>query len=237
MSKLSLDRILQSQGFGTRKYCRALIEDGDVAINGEVQTSYKTMVDTDGLVLDVFGEEWKYRANVYIALNKPANFECSRKPSHHPGVLTLLPEQFTWRDVQPVGRLDHDTTGMLLMSDDGPFIHAQSSPKRHIPKIYQATTHDPVTPELVGQLLSGVQLHDEPAPLAALSCVQRGDNLLEIVLEQGKYHQVKRMLAAAGNHCSALHRSAIGGLTLESLGLAEGEWCFLEQAQLDLLAP
>ena len=237
MSKLSLDRILQSQGFGTRKYCRALIEDGDVSINGEVQTSYKTPVDTDGLVLDVFGEEWKYRAQVYIALNKPANFECSRKPSHHPGVLTLLPEQFTWRDVQPVGRLDHDTTGMLLMSDDGPFIHAQSSPKRHVPKIYQATTAEAVTPELIEQLLSGVQLHDEPAPLAALSCVQRGDNLLEIVLEQGKYHQVKRMLAAAGNHCSALHRSAIGRLTLESLGLAEGEWCFLEQAQLDLLVP
>lgn len=237
MSKLSLDRILQSQGFGTRKYCRALIEDGDVSINGEIQDSYKTTVDTDGLVLEVFGEEWKYRAQVYIALNKPANFECSRKPSHHPGVLTLLPEQFTWRDVQPVGRLDHDTTGMLLMSDDGPFIHAQSSPKRHIPKIYQATTHDPVTPELIEQLLSGVQLHDEPAPLAALSCVQLGENLLEIVLEQGKYHQVKRMLAAAGNHCSALHRSAIGGLTLESLGLAEGEWCFLEQAQLDLLIP
>ena len=237
MSKLSLDRILQSQGFGTRKYCRALIEDGDVAIKGEIQDSYKTTVETDGLVLEVFGEEWKYRQHVYIALNKPANFECSRKPSHHPGVLTLLPEQFTWRDVQPVGRLDHDTTGMLLMSDDGPFIHAQSSPKRHIPKIYQATTHDPVTPELVEQLLSGVQLHDEPAPLAALSCVQRGDKLLEIVLEQGKYHQVKRMLAAAGNHCSALHRSAIGALTLESLGLAEGEWCFPEQAQLDLLVP
>ncbi|MGZ8319996.1 MAG: pseudouridine synthase, partial [Telluria sp.] len=231
MSKLSLDRILQSQGFGTRKYCRALVEDGDVSINGEVQTSYKTPIDTDGLVLEVFEEEWKYRERVYIALNKPANFECSRKPSHHPGVLTLLPEQFTWRDVQPVGRLDHDTTGMLLMSDDGPFIHAQSSPKRHIPKIYQATTHDAVTPELVQQLLTGVQLHDEPAPLAALTCVQRGDHLLEIVLEQGKYHQVKRMLAAAGNHCSALHRSAIGGLTLESLGLAEGEWCFLEQEQ------
>ena len=237
MSKLSLDRILQSQGFGTRKYCRALIEDGEVSINGEIQTSYKTTVDTGGLVLEVFGDEWQYREHVYIALNKPANFECSRKPSHHPGVLTLLPEQFTWRDVQPVGRLDHDTTGMLLMSDDGPFIHAQSSPKRHIPKIYQATTHDPVTPALIEQLLSGVQLHDEPAPLAALSCVQRGDHLLEIVLEQGKYHQVKRMLAAAGNHCSALHRSAIGALTLASLGLAEGEWCFLEQAQLDLLVP
>lgn len=237
MSKLSLDRILQSQGFGTRKYCRTLVENGDVSINGEVQASYKTAIETDGLVLEVFGEEWKYREHVYIALYKPANFECSRKPSHHPGVLTLLPEQFSWREVQPVGRLDHDTTGMLLMSDDGSFIHAQSSPKRHIPKIYQATTHDPVTPALVEQLLSGVQLHDEPAPLAALTCMQRGEHQLEIVLEQGKYHQVKRMLAAAGNHCSALHRCAIGSLTLESLGIAEGQWCFLEQDQLDLLVP
>jgi 16S rRNA pseudouridine516 synthase len=237
MSKLSLDRILQSQGFGTRKYCRALIEDGDVLIGGVPHTNYKESLEMDGLVLTVFEEEWVVRERVYIALHKPANFECSRKPSHHPGVLTLLPEQFTWRDVQPVGRLDHDTTGMLLMSDDGPFIHAQSSPKRHISKIYQATTQEPVTPALVAELLKGVQLHDEPAPLAALTCVQRGEHQLEIVLEQGKYHQVKRMLAAAGNHCSALHRSAIGGLTLESLGIAEGEWCFLEQAQLDLLVP
>jgi 16S rRNA pseudouridine516 synthase len=202
MSKLSLDRVLQSQGFGTRKYCRALIEDGDVAIGGEVHDNYKTTVETDGLVLTVFDEEWVYRERVYIALYKPANFECSRKPSHHPGVLTLLPEQFTWREVQPVGRLDHDTTGLLLMSDDGPFIHAQSSPKRHVPKVYQATTQEPVTQELVDQLLAGVQLHDEPAPLAAQTCVQRGEHQLEIVLEQGKYHQVKRMLAAAGNHCS-----------------------------------
>ena len=236
MSKLSLDRIIQSQGFGTRKYCRALIEDGDVVIDGAPHTNYKTSFDTDGLVLTVFGEPWQVRERVYIALHKPANYECSRKPSHHPGVLTLLPEQFTWRDVQPVGRLDHDTTGMLLMSDDGPFIHAQSSPKRHVPKIYQATTQEPVTQALIDELLAGVKLHDEPAPLAALSCIQRGPHQLEIVLEQGKYHQVKRMLAAAGNHCLSLHRSAIGGLTLEALGLAEGEWCFLDQAQLDLLA-
>jgi 16S rRNA pseudouridine516 synthase len=237
MSKLSLDRVLQSQGFGTRKYCRALIEDGDVAVNGDVVDKFKTLVETDGLVLTVFDEEWVYREFVYIALNKPANFECSRKPSHRPGVLTLLPEQFTWREVQPVGRLDHDTTGLLLMSDDGPFNHAQSSPKRHVSKVYQATTQDAVTPALIEQLLSGVQLHDEPAPLKALSCVQRGEHQLEIVLEQGKYHQVKRMLAAAGNHCLALHRSQVGGLTLEALGLEEGEWCFLEQAQLDLLVP
>lgn len=236
MSKLSLDRILQSQGFGTRKYCRALIEDGDVAIGGQVQDNYKATIETEGLVLEVFGEEWVYREHLYIALYKPSDYECSRKPSHHPGVLTLLPEQFTWREVQPVGRLDHDTTGMLLMSDDGPFIHAQSSPKRHVPKVYQATTAEPVTEELVAQLLAGVQLHDEPAPLAAVTCIKRGENQLEIVLEQGKYHQVKRMLAAAGNHCTALHRSAIGQLQLDSLGLQEGEWCYLNPDQLSLLA-
>jgi 16S rRNA pseudouridine516 synthase len=123
------------------------------------------------------------------------------------------------------------------MSDDGPFIHAQSSPKRHVPKVYLATTAEPVTDALVAQLLAGVQLHDEPAPLAAVTCIKRGEHQLEIVLEQGKYHQVKRMLAAAGNHCAALHRSAIGQLELASLGIGEGEWCYLTPEQLALLAP
>lgn len=237
MSKQSLDRILQSQGFGSRKWCRELVEDGEVAIAGEVITDLRATFETDGLVFSVYGEEWRYRERLYLALNKPAGYECSRKPSHHPGVLILLPEQFRLRDVQPVGRLDHDTTGLLLMSDDGAFIHAQSSPKRHVPKLYAATTHDPVTPQLVAQLLAGVQLHDEPAPLAAVSCRMTAANQIEIVLEQGKYHQVKRMLAAAGNHCTALCRTQIGGLKLERLGLAEGSWCHLDAAQLALLVP
>ncbi len=237
MSKLTLDRILQSQGFGTRKWCRELIADGEVTIEGATVTDYRATLDTNGLVFTLFDEEWVYREHVYIALNKPANFECSRKPSHHPGVLTILPEQFTWRDVQPVGRLDHDTTGLLLMSDDGAFIHAQSSPKRHIPKVYVATTHDPLTPALVGQLLSGVKLHDEPTPLAAQRCSIIDSHHLEIVLEQGKYHQVKRMLAAAGNHCTALRRTAIGGLKLDALELDEGEWCYLDNEELALLVP
>lgn len=235
MSKLNLDLILKSQGFGTRKWCRQLVSEGDVSIAGETVTDPRAAFETNGLEFTLFDERWVYREHVYIALNKPANFECSRKPSHHPGVLTLLPEQFTWRDVQPVGRLDHDTTGMLLMSDDGAFIHAQSSPKRHVPKVYVATTFDPVTPELVELLLAGVKLHDEPAKLAALTCRKIDERQLEIVLEQGKYHQVKRMLAAAGNHCTALRRSAIGKLTLDALGLEEGEWCYLDEAQRDLL--
>ncbi len=237
MSKLLLDRILQSQGFGTRKWCRELIEDGDVSIKGERITDTSASVDTGKLEFSVFDEPYLYREHLYIALNKPADYECSRKPSHHPGVLSLLPEQFTRRDIQPVGRLDHDTTGFLLLSDDGAFIHAQSSPKRHIPKVYMATTQEPVTAQLVAKLLGGVKLHDEPAPLAAVTCNMLDTHQLEIVLEQGKYHQVKRMLAAAGNHCTALRRSQIGGLKLATLGLKEGEWCYLEEAQLALLAP
>jgi 16S rRNA pseudouridine516 synthase len=85
--------------------------------------------------------------------------------------------------------------------------------------------------------LSGVKLHDEPVPLAAVTCRMAGTHQIEVVLEQGKYHQVKRMLVAAGNHCVALQRTRIGGLKLDSLGLAEGEWCYLDNAQLALLAP
>ena len=236
MKKLSLDRILQSQGFGTRKGCRQLITEGLVSVAGRTVTGFAETFDTEGLSFTVDDEPWTYREFVYIALNKPSDFECSRKPSHHPGVLTLLPEQFTWRDVQPVGRLDHDTTGLLLMSDDGAFIHAQSSPKRHVPKVYVATTHDPVTPALIARLNAGVKLVDEPAPIAG-KAHQLDSHRLEIVLEQGKYHQVKRMLAAAGNHCTALRRTRIGALTLDDLGLEEGEWCYLEAAQLALLVP
>lgn len=235
MSKLQLDRILQSQGFGTRKWCRELITAGDVSIKDAPVTDSHASIETDGLEFSVFGETHRYREHLYIALNKPASYECSRKPSHHPGVHSLLPEQFARRDVQPVGRLDHDTTGLLLMSDDGAFIHAQSSPKRHIPKVYVASTHEPVTAQLVDKLLGGVKLHDEPAPLLAVSCRMVDTHQIEIVLEQGKYHQVKRMLAAAGNHCTALHRSQIGNLKLDSLGLAEGEWLYLDDAQLALL--
>ena len=236
MSQLSLDRILQSQGFGTRRWCRQLIADGEVTIAGCVHTDHRTTFETSQLVFHLFDEDWDYREHVFIALNKPTNIECSRKPSHHPGVLSILPEQFTWREVQPVGRLDHDTTGLLLMSDHGPFIHAQSSPKSHIPKVYVATTAEPVTAALVAQLLGGVQLHDEAEPLAALRCEPIDSHRIEIVLEQGKYHQVKRMLAAAGNHCAALQRVAIGRLSLAQLALGEGEWCFLEPEELALLS-
>jgi 16S rRNA pseudouridine516 synthase len=234
MKKLTLEKILQSQGFGTKKSCRYMVLDGLVEVDGGLVDDVHAEFDPVGLCFKVDGEPWTYHEYVYVALNKPAGVECSRRPKHHRGVLSLLPDQFTARDVQPVGRLDHDTTGLLLLSDDGNFIHAQSHPKRHVPKTYVATTQDPVTPELVAQLTAGVKLTDEPDPLAA-KARQLATNEIEITLDMGKYHQVKRMLAAAGHHCVALRRTAIGGVTLEALGLEEGAWSYLTPEQMALL--
>lgn len=237
MKKLTLEKILQSQGFGTKKTCRYMVLDGLIEIGGEVVDDIRAEFDpleNGGLEFTVDGETWRYREKVYIALNKPVGVECSRRPAVHRGVLSLLPDPFTARDVQPVGRLDHDTTGLLLLSDDGNFIHAQSHPKRHVPKTYVATTAAPVTPELVAKLEAGVMLMDEPAPLKA-KARQLGMHEIEMTIDMGKYHQVRRMLAAAGSHCAALRRTAIGGLTLEGLGLAEGAWCYLDADQLEKL--
>jgi 16S rRNA pseudouridine516 synthase len=234
MTRRSLDRILQSQGFGTRKFCRQLIRQGELTIKGIVVDDERAEFETDGLSFSLFDDIWVYREHLYIALNKPSGIECSRRPSHHPSVMTLLPDVFREREVQAIGRLDHDTTGLLLLTDDGAFNHRMSSPKHHVPKRYLATTAEPISASLIDALRNGVQLHDEPEPLFAVECAQVADHQLEIVLAQGKYHQVKRMLAAAGNHCAALQRISVGQLSLASLELAEGEWCYLEDSQLAL---
>lgn len=237
MKPLSADRLLQSQGFGTRRWCQQLIAEGAFRMDGSVITDPRARIDPTGHGFTVFDEILEYRAQVYMALHKPPGYECSRKASHHPGVLSLLPEQMSWREVQPVGRLDHDTTGLLLLSDDGAFIHRQASPRHHVPKRYRAQVHDPVDAGLIARLQAGVRLQDEPAPIAALEAVANGTHELELVLDEGKYHQVKRMLAAAGNHCTALCRVAIGRLRLDALGLEPGQWCHLGADHLALLTP
>ncbi|MFN7642244.1 MAG: pseudouridine synthase [Burkholderiales bacterium] len=228
---MTLDKILRSQGFGSRKQCCQLIWNEHVSVAGRLITDADEDLPCEGLVFSVRGKAWTFREHLYIGLHKPPGYECSRKPSHHPGILTLLPQEYVNRNTQPVGRLDHDTTGLLLLSDDGGFIHAQSSPKRHVPKTYEATVFEAVTPQLIAQLQEGVKLVDEEKPIAA-QVRMLDTHLLELSIDQGKYHQVKRMLAAAGNHCVALRRSAIGQLTLDSLGLPMGQWCHLEPAQL-----
>jgi len=166
-------------------------------------------------------------------LHKPLATECSQKPSTYPSVYTLLPAPLRQRPqkgavqgVQAVGRLDQDTTGLLLLTDDGKFIHRMSSPRHHVPKVYEVTVKHPLDARQVQQLLAGVVLDDDPQPVRAAACEAVSDFHLRLTLTEGKYHQVKRMLAAVSNRVEALHRSQIGGLRLPGT-LAPGQWCWL----------
>lgn len=231
---MQLERLLHSQGFGTRKDCRALVRAGRVTVNGEPCDDPFADFETVNLSFTVDNEPWQHREKAYLLLNKPAGYECSRKPLHHPSVFALLPEPLLNRGVQAVGRLDQDTSGLLLLSDDGQFIHRLSSPKHKVPKVYQVTARHPVDAGQIGALLNGVVLRDEPAPLAALACEAVSRRVIRLTLAQGKYHQVKRMVAAAGNRVEALKRVAVGGLALPE-DLPEGQWRWLGEVERALL--
>jgi 16S rRNA pseudouridine516 synthase len=224
---MQLAQILFSQGFGTRRLCAGLIAAGEVSIAGTVVDDPQADVPTEGLVFHVQGKPWPYHASALILLNKPAGYECSRKPRHHPSVLSLLPPPLREREVQPIGRLDEDTTGLLLLTDDGPLIHRLTSPKHHVPKVYEVGCRHPVSDEQLSRLTAGVMLDDEPLPVRAAAAERTGDSALALTLTEGKYHQVKRMLAAVGNRVETLHRSRFGALVLDG-SPAPGGWRWVE---------
>jgi 16S rRNA pseudouridine516 synthase len=226
---VTLAQLLFSQGFGTRRECAALIAAGHVRIGGAVLDDPAAELDPHGLVFEVDGRDWPYHERALILLHKPAGYECSQKPRHHPSVLSLLPPPLRRRGVQPVGRLDEDTTGLLLLTDDGTLIHRLTSPKAHLPKVYEVVAKHPVTPEQVSRLLAGVVLDDAPLPVRAAACEITGEHTLRLTLTEGKYHQVKRMVAAASNRVEALHRSAFGALVLPP-ELPPGAWRWLDSA-------
>ena len=223
---MKLSQVLFSQGFGARRECEGLILSGHVTLDGAVCDDPWFDVDPEGLTFGVRGELWPYRAKALVLLNKPAGYECSQKPKHHPSVMSLLPPPLRVRGLQPVGRLDEDTTGLLLMTDDGALIHRLTSPKKHVPKVYEIQTIDPVMAKQIDELRSGVVLHDDPLPVRAADCEQTGEHALRMTLLEGKYHQVKRMVAATGNTVSALHRSRYGVLALPD-DLKPGQWRWL----------
>ncbi|MCL2524468.1 MAG: 16S rRNA pseudouridine(516) synthase [Betaproteobacteria bacterium] len=231
---MQLERILHRHGFGTRKECRALIRAGRVAVAGQVCADPFGEFATAGLVFSVDGVAWPYLESATLMLHKPAGYECSRQPRHHPSVFELLPPPLRARGVQPIGRLDEDTTGLLLFTDDGQLNHQLSSGKRQVAKVYLATTKHPLDVGQIERLRSGVLLADESTPIAAAAAVMLDPHRLRLTLTEGKYHQVKRMLAAVGNRVVALHREAVGGLALPA-DLAPGQWRWLTPADLACL--
>jgi 16S rRNA pseudouridine516 synthase len=228
---VKLAQILFSQGFGTRRACEGLAAGGYVAIEGRVHDDPFEELDPHGLVLTVEGRAWPYHATALIALNKPAGYECSKKPRHHPSVYSLLPAPLLRRDVQCVGRLDEDTTGLLLFTEDGALLHRWTSPKHHVPKVYDVSCRHALTTEQLARLCEGVALLDDPQPVKALAAepwagAAPGLHGARLTLAEGKYHQVKRMFGAVGNRVEALHRSRFGALELP-LDLAPGTWAWL----------
>lgn len=238
---MQLQDILYSQGFGTRRVCAGLIQQGWVEIAGVAETDASADVDIEGLVFVVQGRAWEFHDQAYVMLHKPSGTECSQKPSTYPSIFSLLPAPLRQRPqkgpvqgVQAVGRLDQDTTGLLLLTDDGQFIHRMNSPRHHVPKVYEVTTRHPLDQTHVARLLAGVVLDDDPQPVRAAACEIMTDHTLRLTLTEGKYHQVKRMLAAVSNRVEGLHRSRMGNLSLPA-DLAPGQWRWLSEADLEAL--
>ena len=232
-----LEKILQSQGFGSRKYCQQLIKNGSVLIENQVYDNPKQNLNTDNLNFTVFGEPYQYRENVYIALNKPQDYECSHQATHHQSVFSLLPEILIHRGVQCVGRLDQDTTGLLLLTDDGMLAHELLSPRKHVDKVYFAKVSGQFGENEIARFKEGLDIgngeRSKQARLQILKAdVQESEVLITIM--EGKFHQVKRMVKAVGSEVLYSKRLSMGSLKLDE-ELKLGEYRRLTKAELQEL--
>lgn len=239
--------LLRSQEFGGRKECLEMLKagavewahddgSGEAVEPGDLEwtpvTDPDTELETEGLWLRYNGLDLPVLPGLYIVLNKPAGVECSRNPDAHDSVFDFFPEPFLKRGLQPVGRLDADTTGMLLLTDDGLFNHAVIAPRRKLPKTYRVGLKHPLTDAQIAALEQGVVLRDDPAPTLPAIVRKTGEREADIVITEGRYHQIKRMCAAVGNRVESIHRTAVGVLELGEL--PEGQWRFLSETEIAL---
>ena len=225
MPALTLERLLAGIGFGSRKEARALVRMGVVELNGEVQEDPFVELKERPATITVNGEEVTTQEKLYVMLHKPLDVECSHNARDHRSVFELLPDRFTAMGIQTVGRLDADSEGLLLLSNQGDFIHKVESPKKGYLKKYRVTLARPFTEEQKAELLGGVMLKGERRPVLAREIAVEGDSVL-ISIGEGLYHQVRRMFAAVGNHVETLKRDAIGPVLLDET-LGKGGWRFL----------
>jgi 16S rRNA pseudouridine516 synthase len=227
---MRLIRLVANLGYGSQKDVRAMLRDGRLTDAEGNPLAADAQVEHDAVRLD--GQPLDPPAGLVVMLHKPAGYTCS---SSDPGriVYELLPERFLRRRpvVAPVGRLDRDTSGLLLLTDDGPLLHRITSPKSHVPKVYDVTLARPLTGEEAAVFASGkLVLRSETTPLAPATLVATGPDQARITVTEGRYHQVKRMFAAVGNHVEALHRAAVGGLDLGEL--PSGQWRRLDSDEV-----
>lgn len=238
MPALTLERLVASIGFGSRKEARALIRAGMVEMDGEVVddpfVEFKTRPET----IVVNGEEIPTVEKLYIMMDKPLDVECSHNARDHQSIYSLLPDRFTAMGLQSVGRLDADSSGLILLSNQGDFIHKVESPKKGYLKKYRVTLAREFTAEQKAELLKGVMLKDERRPVLARELSEErividGEEKDTVVISigEGLYHQVRRMFAAVGNHVMTLSREAIGPVTKDTT-LGSGGWRFMTEEEV-----
>ncbi len=219
-----LDKLISSQGTYTRKEAQQLIKDGLVKVDGVSVRDRGFHIDPDKSSVSVNGKPFGIERFVYIMLNKPKGVVSATNDKNVKTVIDLVPEELKRRNLFPAGRLDMTTTGFVLITDDGDFAHRILSPKNHIEKTYEARLAEPISDEQMQTVADGITLGDGTECLPArLKRLEDGENpLIEIKICEGKYHQIKRMFAAAGNGVIELKRTKMGALALDE-NLGEGE--------------
>ena len=232
---LRLDRLLANMGYGSRREVQSLVDAGLVTLDGaEIEDADRRIPVTRDLPerMRVQGRPLDPPPGLALMLHKPLGVTCSHKEAG-PLVYSLLPERWRRRDpaISTIGRLDKETSGLLLMTDDGNLLHRIISPKANLPKVYDATLAQDLRGDEATIFASGtLMLESEQTPLAPAHLHVIDPRHAQLTLTEGRYHQVRRMFAAVGNHVQALHRSRIGGLTLGDL--APGQWRLLDQGDL-----
>lgn len=232
---MRIDKLLANMGYGSRKDVKILLKQGAVRIDDQVVKDAKRHINIETENVTVLGERVEYRPFVYLMMNKPTGVVSATEDSVETTVIDLIDPSYAHYDLFPVGRLDKDTTGLLLITNDGAFNHALMSPRKHVDKVYIAEVDGEMTVEDIRTFAEGVQLEDgyttKPARLELLSKSGRKCTI-RLTLSEGKYHQVKRMVAAAGKHVGRLERVQIGALELDS-SLDFGEYRELSQAEVE----
>lgn len=218
-----LDKIIASQGQYSRSEVKKLVKGGRVTLDGSVVKNSDIKADPDKSVIAVDGKVLRYKKHIYIMLNKPQGVVSATDDRDHKTVIDLVPKELMRDGLFPAGRLDGDTVGFVLITDDGDFAHEILSPKNHIMKTYHATLERPVTEEDIRAFRDGIKLKDGTLCLEAeVRSLDSDTPMAEIKICEGKYHQVKRMFAALGNKVVFLRRVKMGELSLDE-SLEEGQ--------------
>lgn len=230
---MRLDKYLCESTDLTRSQARSVLGSGEVTVNGEV-VKRGTHLVRDGDDVRWEGEALALIGLRYIMLNKPAGYECSMRNSRHPSVMELLDVDKRDR-LHTVGRLDVDTTGLILITDDGQWTHRIISPRHRCDKVYLATLADALPENAEDRFMAGILLESEDKPTLPAVLERVDERRARLTIQEGKYHQVRRMFASLGNHVLALHRERIGSLALDS-DLQPGESRYLTPAEVTDLA-